>query len=269
VPATFGTSLLFTIIIVSISLAGLVICRRWLLAAELKTQHDVADPLSQVVGMMFAVLLGFMVGDAMQRFSTARSTTQQEAASLGDVFILAEGLPAANRDRIRKLCVDYAERVVKIEWPLLARKQTSPEARESYVLLAKECATYNPITQGQSNVQQSLLPAIVSLGDCRRLRVEALNNSLAPTLWLVLLIGGAATILFTYFFGAGNFKIQMLMVAIVSVVICLNIFLLVAYDDPFTGDVMVYPTAFETDLAVFREQICATKNAQKGPEATK
>ena len=258
-PATFGTSLLFTAVIVSASLGGLLICRRWLLAAELKTQHDVADPLSQVVGMMFAVLLGFMVGDAMQRFSTARSTTQQEAASLGDVFLLAEGLPAANRDRIRKLCIDYAEKVVKIEWPLLAEKKTSREARESYVLLANECSTYSPVTQGQSNVQQTILPAVVSLGDCRRLRVEALNNSLAPTLWLVLVIGGVATILFTYFFGAGNLKIQLLMVAIVTVVICLNIFLLVTYDDPFSGDVMVYPTAFETDLAVFREQLCKTQ----------
>jgi hypothetical protein len=210
--------------------------------------------------MMFAVLLGFMVGDAMQRFSTARSTTQQEAASLGDVFVLSEGLPAENRDRIRKLCVDYAERVVKIEWPLLAKKETSSEARESYILLSNECTTYNPVTQGQSNVQQTLLPALVTLGDCRRLRVEALNNSLAPTLWIVLLIGGAATILFTYFFGAGNFKIQMLMVAIVTLVICLNVFLLVAYDDPFSGDVMVYPTAFETDLVHFREAICKTKN---------
>lgn len=262
-PATLGFSLVFTVVIVALSLGGLLICRRWLLAAELKTQHDVADPLSQVVGMMFAVLLGFMVGDAMQRFSTARSTTQQEAAALGDVFVLSAGLPAENRERIRNLCVQYAEQVIKIEWPKLANKETSAEARATYTRLADECSTYNPVTQGQSNVQQSILPAIVNLGDCRRLRVEALNNSLAPTLWVVLLIGGAATILFTYFFGAGNLKIQMLMVAIVSVVICLNIFLLVAYDDPFAGDVMVYPTAFETDLFRFHEVLSHTQSGSK------
>ena len=252
-PATLGMSLVFTAAIVVVSLSGLLICRRWLLAAELKTQHDVADPLSQVVGMMFAVLLGFMVGDAMQRFSTARSTTQQEAASLSDVFMLADGLPTAERDKIRNLCVDYADKVVRVEWPMLADKKTSAEVRGTYIELTHECTVYNPITQGQSNVQQSLLPAVVSVGDCRRLRVEALNNSLDPSLWLVLLIGGAATILFTYFFGAGNLKIQLVMVAIVSIVICLNIFLLVTYDDPFSGDVKVNPTAFETDLMVFHE----------------
>ena len=259
----FGTSLVYTAIMVSAAIGGLLLCRRWLLAAEMRTHHDVADPLSQTVGMMFAVLLGFMVGDAMERFSTARSTTQQEAASLGDIFILSEGLPADNRDRIRSLCIKYAEQVVKIEWPLLAHKGTSSEARETYVRIANECTHYNPETSGQSNVQQSLLPAVVSLGDCRRLRVEALNASLAPTLWLVLSIGGIATIIFTYFFGAGNLRIQMIMVGIVSLVICLNIFLLVAYDDPFSGDVMVYPTAFETDLLRFHEQLDAQQKVLK------
>ncbi len=47
----------------------------------------------------------------------------------------------------------------------------------------------------------------------------------------------------------------MVMVAIVSLVICLNIFLLACYDDPFSGDIMVQPTAFETQLKLFKLEL--------------
>jgi hypothetical protein len=245
---------MLTILIVSASIGGLLLVRHWMRVAELKSQHDVADPLSQVVGMMFAVLLGFMVGDAMQRFAQARATAQQEAASLSDVYHLAEGIPANTREQVRALCVRYAREVVNDEWPLLAQKKTSAAAQSTFVELSKACATYEPKSQAQSNVQQSLLPCVVSLGDNRRLRVEALNNGLPTALWVVLVVGGLATIVFTYFFGAGNLKIQMVMVSIVTVVICLNIFLLASYDDPFSGDVMVHPSAFETDLRVFENE---------------
>jgi hypothetical protein len=251
---TLVECLMLTILIVSASIGGLMLVRHWMLAAELKGSHDVADPLSQVVGMMFAVLLGFMVGDAMQRFAQARATAQQEAASLCDVYNLAVAIPADKRAQVRSLCVQYAELVVKQEWPLLAQRQTSAAAQATFVELSNVCSTYEPKSQGQSNVQQSLLPSVVSLGDNRRLRCEALNNGLPPALWAVLLIGGLATVLFTYFFGAGNLKIQLVMVSIVTVVICLNIFLLASYDDPFSGDVMVHPTAFEEDLRIFQTE---------------
>jgi hypothetical protein len=251
-PVTFTLGLVLTILFVCASIGGLVIVRRWILASDLQTQHDVTDPLSQVVGMMFAVLLGFMVGDAMTRFAAARTTTQQEAASLADVFRLADGLPADKRAKIQALCLQYGKAVVEVEWPLLAQKKSSKTAWQTYADLSKECVKYEPKTQAQSNVQQSMLPAVVSLGDNRRLRVEALNSNLSPILWLVLLIGGAATILFTYFFGARDQNIQVIMVAIVSLVICLNIFLLASYDDPFSGDVMVHPTAFQEEVQLFQ-----------------
>lgn len=90
-----------------------------------------------------------------------------------------------------------------------------------------------------------------SIGDNRRLRVEALHTGLPMELWVVLGLGGFSTILFTYFFGAENFRIQMIMVAMVSLVICLNLFLLATYDDPFSGDVKITPSAFEKQLKLY------------------
>lgn len=83
------------------------------------------------------------------------------------------------------------------------------------------------------------------------MRMEALHSGLPTELWIVLFIGGGATILFTYFFTAENLKIQAVMVGMVSLVISLNLFLLFTYDDPFYGDVKVTPSAFETQLKLY------------------
>lgn len=260
--------LLLTLGVVVVSVFGLLIARRWLdkYHPELKTQHDITDPYSQFVAMLFAVLLGFMVADSMQRFGEARATVQQEASSLGNVFRLAEGLPKANENRLRDLCALYAKEVIEDEWPMLSLHKDSPKAWIIYRQLWNTCMTYEPTTQRQSNSQQALMEAMEDLGNSRRMRVEALHAGLPTVLWAVLFIGGAATIVFTYFFAADNLKIQIIMVSMVSLVICLNLFLLASYDDPFNGDVRVTPAAFETQLNLFKLERDIESHAIKIPD---
>jgi hypothetical protein len=249
---SISNSLIFTIIVVAGAVGGVLCVRRWLHVSDLRENHDVTDPMSQVVGMMFAVLLGFMVSDAMQRFETARSTVQQEAASLADVFQESHGLPAQEKTKVRSLCSKYADVVVSEEWPLLAQRKTSLQAWKAYDDLWAEITQFQAKSQSESNVQQALLQSMSSMGDCRRFRIEALHNGLSPILWGVLIVGGVTTVLFTYFFGVQNLRLQVIMTAIVSLVICLNIFLLASYDDPFSGDVMVEPSAFRVDQKIFK-----------------
>ncbi|CAN5483422.1 hypothetical protein BH11CYA1_BH11CYA1_20410 [soil metagenome] len=250
---TLGLSLACTLLTVLISIAGLLLFRRLAINEDLKVQHEITDPYSQFVGMLFAVLLGFMVADAMQRFALARQTVEQEASSLANVYRLADGLPESNRRKVQGLCLEYAEEVIKA-WPLLAKKKTAAQTWNTYRVLWKECTGYEPVTARQTNAQAAILPCMSSLGDCRRLRVDAMHNGMSPVLWSILAVGGIATIIFTYFFNAPNIYVQMVMVAIVSLVICLNIFLLATFDDPFSGDVMVLPTAFETQVKLFRQE---------------
>lgn len=233
---------------------GLLFIRKWLEAKELKVHHDVTDPLSQVVGMMFAMLLGFMISNSMQRFETARSTVQQEAASLANIFNYAGAFQETEKKELRKLCIRYAEQIINEEWPLLSRRHISVPTIRTYRTIWEECTNYKPVTQKESNVHQAALASLVSMSDARRLRIEALHNGLPAALWWVLIIGGMATIVFTYFFGAPNARLQVIMTSMVTLVISLNIYLLYTFDDPFEGDVMIRPTAFETDLMMFRKQ---------------
>lgn len=244
--------MIITFFVVAVSIGGLIIARKFLGNTDLRNQHDITDPYSQFVAMLFAVLLGFMVADSMQRFGIARETVQQEASSLGNVFRLSEGLAQNDCTLLRRLCMQYATEVVDDEWPMLAHKKDSPKAWAIYRKLWTAITSYEPTSNRQVNAQQVLLSSMVTLGDARRMRVEALHSGLPLVLWIVLFVGGTATIVFTYFFSAENLHIQVIMVGIVSLVICLNLFLLATYDDPFSGDVMVTPAAFKTQINLFK-----------------
>ena len=254
-PVTFGLSLFLTTLTVSVSIIGLLLFRKFLSPDSLRTHHDVTDPYSQFVGMLFAVLLGFMVADAMQRFSSARQIVEQEASAVGNVFRLADAFPDATKKKVQGLCMRYAKEVSEVEWPLLAQKKTSVETWYTYRDLWQSCTTYDPVTPREADAHQAILPCMATLGENRRLRVNALHNGLPPVLWSILVVGGLATVIFTYFFNVDNLKLQVVMVAIVSLVICLNIFLLATYDDPFSGDVTITPTAFQTQLQLFELEL--------------
>lgn len=250
---TLLSGIILTFLIVLISVLGLLLVRNWLSNIDLKTQHDITDPYSQFVAMLFAVLLGFMIADAMQRFADARSIVQSEASSLGNVYRLAEGLPLDKCKEIRTICKSYANGVINEEWEKMAKKEDSKNVWQTYTKLWSTITTYEPSTHRQSNAQQQLLEAMSGIGNSRRLRIEALHAGLPLELWVVLFFGGAATIVFTYFFLADNLKIQILMVSIVSLVICLNLFLLATYDDPFSGDVKITPDAFVTQVRLYNQ----------------
>jgi hypothetical protein len=250
---TLLSGTLLTITIVLISILGLLIVRNWMNKSDLKTQHDITDPYSQFVAMLFAVLLGFMIADAMQRFAEARNTVQLEASALGNVYRLAEGLPQDKCRKVRTLCRSYAVEVIQDEWEKMTQKSDSPRVWDIYRTLWTSVTTFEPTSNRESNAQQLLLTSMQSMGDNRRLRIEALHAGLPLELWVVLFFGGAATIVFTYFFSADNLKIQIVMVGLVSLVICLNLFLLATYDDPFSGDVRITPDAFVTQLNLYNK----------------
>ncbi len=204
-PVTFGLSILLTAVTVTVSIIGLLLFRKFLAPGNLHAHHDVTDPYSQFVGMLFAVLLGFMVADAMQRFGAARTIVEQEASAVGNVFRLADAFPDAAKSKIQRLCMLYTKDVIEQEWPLMAEKKSSIETWKTYKELWKSCTEYDPVTARQVDAHSAILPCMATLGENRRLRVNALHNGLPPVLWSILVVGGLATVIFTYFFKVDNF----------------------------------------------------------------
>jgi hypothetical protein len=242
---------LVTVVTVLLSVGGLLLVRRLSINSDFKQHHDVADPMLSTVGTLFAILLGFMVANAMQRFEEARVNVQEEANAVMDLYRLAEGLPRPKCQNLREHLTKYNQAVIIDEWPKLSIKKTSETAYRYYDLVWTDCATFKPSEDAHNNLQQKILDCVTTMSDCRRTRLYAMHNGLPPALWPALFTGGVATIFFTYLFKMHNLRLQVLMTGLVTLAICLNLFLLASFDDPFSGDVMVTPMPFEMNTQSF------------------
>ncbi len=248
---TFFVGFFAIALAVSLAICGMLYVRNKCDIVELRMNHDVADPMMSVVGTLFSILLGFLVAGSIQRFDEARMIVQEEAGAIADVFRSARGLRQPYHLDLEEKCIKYVDTLIDEEWKLMENKQSSPAAWKLYSEIWSICITYQPQTQGESNVHESILAAISRMGNFRTLRLAAMNNQLPLGMWLVVLAGGGATIAFTYFFEVKSERMQMLMTGLVSTVMALNIFILANYDYPFSGDIHVLPIAMELDRAIF------------------
>lgn len=246
---------LFGLVVVSfttaLAVAGMYIVRRQVSLPTLTTYHEVAGHMLSVVGTLYAVLLGFVIVDAMQHMQDVRGMVSMEASGLANIFLSSEGLPEPKRSAIRALCVQYAHEVIDDEWATLREGKYSQKTFKTVFKLWKEITTYDPETQREQGIQQQLVAEICSMTQNHRTRVIASMRGVAPVMWFVLVTGGIFTIIFTYFFGVANMRIQSLMTILVAMTLSLNVYLVYVFGNPMATDLGIKPGPFQLDLLIF------------------
>ena len=252
---TAGMAIILTGIVAAIGLVAAV--RKLFSKEKLRQAHDITGNLLSVVGTLYAVLLGLIVVDALVRFEHAIDVVQNESNALADVFLLAERLPAAERDRIRGACKTYAQQVVEDEWPAMARGRASPAARQTAFALARSLDGFEPVTEAQKAVFPMLLEQIREVWDSRRERVGTAEFGIPAVEWLVLIVGGVVTVLFAGLFRAESVSLQRFLTALAALVIGLNLYLVALFGYPFAGELTVSSRPFETDIAIFEGRFAA------------
>jgi hypothetical protein len=235
----------------TVSVLGMLAVRKRVALTTLTSYHEVAGYLLSIVGTLYALLLGFVIVDTMQHMQDVRGLVAMEASGLANIYLCSEGLPAPQRDTIRSLCHEYAEDVVNDEWQSLQNGRYSQKAFHAVFKLWKEITRLAPVTQGEQSIQQQLVSEICSMTQNHRSRVISAARGVAPVMWLVLIVGGIFTVIFTYFFGVENIKVQALMTVLVAVTLSLNVYLVFVFANPMSADLGVKPGPFQLDLVIF------------------
>ncbi|MBS1993512.1 MAG: DUF4239 domain-containing protein [Cyanobacteria bacterium SZAS LIN-3] len=238
-----------------LSVAGLLFVRKQFSLEELRKGHEVGGYLLSVVGTMYAVLLGLVVVDSMTKFQQARNIVESEANSLADVFMLADRLPPDKAKAIHELCNFYCNDLLTKEWPAMAKGEITMSARKAAIKLIREVSDFEPTTENQKAIYPILVQETCQVWDSRRARTNISGYGVPGVEWTVLIIGGIVTVVFTYFFGLENAKAQITMTAMVSLLISLNLYLVVLFGAPFSGDLSVGEDAFKLDKRIFENEL--------------
>jgi hypothetical protein len=251
--------LLLVLALPAIAAGGALLVRRAVGPDVLECHNNVAGFIYGVIGVVYAVLLGFTAIMVWEQFRNAQEGVEREADALADLYRDARAFPPEVREQVAVRVRAYARSVIEKEWPAMAQGESSAETWEEYKQLWRAYHEFRPQDDQQRAWYAEAIRALNELGDSRRDRLLRIRFGLPTVIWSVLLAGGVVTIGFTFLFGTRNAWAQGLMTASLALTIGVVLLSIVALEHPFAGISRVYPTAFHQV-----EQILGVWNAPDG-----
>lgn len=227
------------------SVVLLVFVRKRITRNEQITHNDVAGPILATIGTVLAVMMSFMVVGVWQEYDQAAQNAQSEASAASDLHHLADAFPPGERADIQNTVDKYLSLVINDEWPMMKRGEESQAAHDTGYELQTMLAQYKPTDPVQQMLQQRALDYAGLMLDDRRNRILSNRQGIPIILWATLLVLGAITIAFAFYFRVDRPNAQYIMVFALTMVIALTFSLIAELDYPFRGDVSVDPSAFE------------------------
>ncbi len=246
---TFLLGAIMVLSSVILSTIGLFIVRRFVPHHKLKIHNDVAGPIFGTLGVIYAVLLAFVVIIVWENFDASRQNVQKEANCLEDLVRDTVAFPEDFKINTRALLKEYGSAVVNDEWKTMEKGKNSPNVssilRKIWLLYSKyEIKDFTDKAFFEESIRN-----LNQLSELRDTRLMDSKNGLHPVLWFVLIIGGLTTITFAFFFGTENLAAQLAMSILLSILVSLILFTIFALDYPFTGGISINPDPFRSIIS--------------------
>jgi hypothetical protein len=250
-----GGSLLLTLL-------GVALVRRLVSHRTLAEHNDVAGFVYATTGVMYAVILAFVVIAVWENYDNAKDVADAEANALAVLYRIAAGFPDPHRAAAQAAAVAYAEAVVGEEWPAMAAG-TAPGPRTTAALnhlyaVYGQPALVAAVNQAQYAASLDLLKDVTAN---RRKRILQSEGALPPIIWVALVGGGALLVGFAYLFGVERPRSQGAILGALAVTVALLLFVVWALDRPFGGELRVGPEGMELSL----QQVKAGAGAAASP----
>ena len=236
---------------VALSHLGLVIVHGHFPPSVRQANHEVGGYFIGLLGLVYAVLLAFVVVVVWQQFQDAAADVEREGNALISIFQIGTALPEPTAGRVRDGARAYAHVVIDEEWPEMAAGRSSVRAARAMDELWLALVAFDPGSQRENSLYAEGLRRLNDLTDGRRIRLLANQSNLPGTMWGLLIGGGLITVVFTYFFSAPSLRAQAAMTMLYAASLAFVIFLIVLLDYPFRGDLRVQPNSFELALVAF------------------
>jgi hypothetical protein len=244
--------IVFVALAVGVGLAGLFLVRRNVALATLEQHNDVAGFIIAVVGVLYAVMLGFLVVTVWGQFDSTQANAHNEATTLEALYRDAV-IFGPQAQPLQRGLLAYGSSVANREWPDMELDQSpDPATDRLYDNLWPELHAVHSTTPDQNSFYAAAITSLNQLGQDRSVRLDDATRTIPLALWAVLLIGAIITVGFTYFFGVTHVGAHALMVAALSAMIGISIFVILSLDLPFSGDLGVKPTALRSTIHELR-----------------
>jgi hypothetical protein len=178
-------------------------------------------------------------------YEKVKEVTHHEAAALAALYRNVSEYPEPVRSVLREEVRAYTHRVIHESWPLQRKGRIPTEGVKSMDELQSTLMRFEPVTEAQKGLALETLASFSRMMEARRLRVDSVDRHLPGILWLVIVLGAFISLMSAFYFPVADVRVHRAQVGLLAAFIGLVIFIILALDRPFDGDLGLEPKPYE------------------------
>lgn len=229
------------------ALAGLLLVRRHILP-RLRIQiedSEFSGSMLQAVMVFYGLAVALISVSVWQAYSEASKLVSQESASLAALYRDVSLYPEPVRSTMQTNVQAYVDFIIRDLWPLQRQGKVPAKPPESVGRLLRTVMSFEPASEGQRIMHAETLRAFNDAVKATRMRQDAAQSGLPPILWVVIFVGAAISLCASFFFKVEDVRLHGILVVLLAAFVGLVIFMILALDRPFRGDLGLRPDPYE------------------------
>lgn len=243
--ASVGGSVVFAI-------TGVLLGRRFVQHHVREGHNDVLVPLFLTAGVIYAVLLGFMVVGEWESYDAAKANTAEEAALLVPLYRQTEVMAPEKGDEMRKSIRSYAQEIV-IGWEGFTHGERNRKAGHDLQEIFRVFASLTPATKPREIIAAQFMTTLSQSILDRNKRYMHAAESLSWIMWAAAIGGGAVTVGMSSILYMEKKWPHLIAASIMAALIGALLFTMAVLSRPFLGPLAIEPAPFNISISVFND----------------
>jgi uncharacterized protein DUF4239 len=200
------------------------------------SDSEFTGAMLQSVMVFYGLAVALIAVSVWQTYSDTAKVVSEEATALAALYRDVSSYPEPARSAMQNELRDYTQYVIQEAWLLQRRGQMPGAGVERMNRFQALLVSFEPVTEGQKLLHGETLRAYNEMIKARRLRLDAVNTGLPGVMWTVIIMGAFIGLSASFFFRVEDARLQGTQVLLLAVFVGLIIFMILALDRPFRGD---------------------------------
>jgi hypothetical protein len=230
----YALALLIVIVCVLATTAASLLVDRTISIDARRRHHEVGSPVFQVIGVMFSVILAFVFSEVWSEYNTAKQAIGAECAALHGAAMLANAMPNHEGRPINRSIFAYVQKVVRTEWPMMAKERRSMIAADDIRAALDTAARLHVTDTGDLANRTEIIALLAQAHAARETRTFQLRLGMPDAMWGALIVIALVLVAFVALSGT-ELPATILFGSTFAVTIAMVLVLVQMLDYPFEG----------------------------------
>jgi hypothetical protein len=238
---------LLELLLVAFAIFGVRFVRARVLP-RLRVTHDdshFVGTLVHSVMVFYGLVLALVAVNVFETYNEASRVVSAEAAALAALYRDVSGYPEPARSNLQSALREYVAYTIREAWPAQRRGRVPSAGVEKMDRFQAQLETFEPRTEGEKILHAEAWRAYNRVTEERRARLDRVTIGLPGVMWLVVLLGAAISLSASFFFRVEDVRLHGILVTLLATFVACVIFVTVAMDHPFRGDLGVPPDSYQ------------------------